>query len=75
MAKKEQEIKHGEDTMAGGEKEWTVLINGIGLQKVYASTDMDDAYKLAAERFGCDIKDILAIMPLNNPFRAEMSRQ
>ena len=75
MTRKEQKIVSGGQTGVGHgaltpqgmmKKEWTVLIKGLGVKKVYASADIDDAYMVASEQFGCAVKDILAIMPVNN---------
>ena len=42
-------------------KEWTVLIKGIGVKKVVASDDIDDAYIAATKEFDCKLEDILAV--------------
>ena len=42
-------------------KEWMVLIRGIGLKKVLASKDVDDAYRIAMEQYACAVEDILAV--------------
>lgn len=48
-------------------KKWTVLIKGVGSRDVGAK-DIDDAYAVAMDKFGCKLDDILAVFchaPIN----------
>lgn len=47
--------------MDAQKKEWTVLIKGLGVKKVVASDDIDDAYMTAMKEFNCKLEDILAV--------------
>ena len=47
--------------MNAEKKEWTVLVKGIGVKKVVASDDIDDAYMTAMKEFNCKLEDILAV--------------
>lgn len=47
--------------MDAQKKEWTVLVKGIGVKKVVASDDIDDAYMTAMKEFNCKLEDILAV--------------
>ena len=42
-------------------KRWTVLIKGVGSRDVEAK-DIDDAYAVAMDKFGCELDDILAVV-------------
>ena len=47
--------------MDAEKKEWTVFIKGLGVKKVVASDDIDDAYMTAMKEFNCKLEDILAV--------------
>ena len=42
-------------------KKFRVLIRGIGLKEVSAK-NIDGAYMAAMKEFGCELKDVLAVM-------------
>jgi hypothetical protein len=47
--------------MDAEKKEWTVLVKGIGVKKVAALDDINDAYMTAMKEFDCKLEDILAV--------------
>jgi hypothetical protein len=43
-------------------KEWSVVIEGIGMRKVESKDiDIDGAYDAAMDEFGCEVDDVLAV--------------